>query len=319
MELAAWLVGLGVLVVAFGFAGYALVSFAMMRPYATARTFGVSVRSLAREAFVAALTQPFLPIFYLLGRRMEPRWLRSPRGGFVSPVPIVFVHGYMQNRVSFLGLARALSKKRIGPLYGINYPWFASMASNASRLERFIERVCKETKSIAVDVVCHSMGGLVAMETVRCEAKSETLKVRRFVTIATPHGGVMWRGPLIGRDATNMRRGSKFLDAQAGYALKLPMLSIYSDHDNIVFPKETASLAKRGGRDVVVEGLSHLAILFAPEVAEHVADFLLESDDTQPAPVVVPDPHEAAEAAADAVVAESEKHEPTAGVAVKKE
>lgn len=318
MVLAAWLLGVGLLVVVLGFASYGLVSFAMMRPYATARTFGVSVRSLAREALVAAVTQPFLPLFYVLGRRMEPRWIRRAQG-FVSPVPIVFVHGYMQNRVSFLGLARALATKRIGPLYGINYPWFASMASNASRLEHFVERVCAETKSAAVDVVCHSMGGLVAMETIRCEAKSETLKVRRFVTIATPHGGVMWRGPLIGSDATNMRRGSKFLDAQAGYALKLPMLSIYSDHDNVVFPKETASLRGRGGRDVVVEGLSHLAILFAPEVAEHVAAFLLESDDAQPAPVIVPAPHEAAEAAADAVVAQAEKHESTAGVAVRKE
>ena len=54
------------------------------------------------------------------------------------------------------------------------------------------------------------------------------------------------------------------------------MLSVFSSHDNIVHPKETSHLAKRGGRDVEVEGFAHLSLLFAPAVAEHVASFLLE-------------------------------------------
>ena len=317
IERVLWLSGAGVAVFVLGIAVYACVSFALMRSYVKARPFPFSLRSLWREIFVSLVTQPFLPLYYLVGRRMTPRSLRKPAGGFVSPVPVVFVHGYMQNRVGFLGLARALARRRIGPLYGINYPWFATIASNAERLERFIDDVCRETGSSAVDLVCHSMGGLVAMETVRTEASDESkaLKVRRCVTIATPHGGVMWRGPLLGAGATNLRRGSKLLEAQAGYALKLPMLSIFSDHDNIVFPQETASLAKRGGRDVVVEGLSHLAILFAPDVADHVSSFLLESDDCAPAPVVVPEPVEAAAAAADTAQSREERHRPTAEVA----
>lgn len=316
-ERVVWLSGAGLGAFVLGIGVYAVVSFALMRPYAKARSLPVSLRSLWREIFVALVTQPLLPLYYVIGRRMDPRPSRQPVGGLASAVPVIFVHGYMQNRVGFVGLARALAKRRIGPLYGINYPWFSTIASNAERLESFIESVLAETKSEAVDLVCHSMGGLVAMETVRGEASDETrsLKVRRCVTIATPHAGVMWRGPLIGAGATGLRRGSKLLEAQAGYALKLPMLSIFSDYDNIVFPQETASLAKRGGRDVVVEGLSHLAILFAPDVAAHVADFLLESTDREPAPVIVPEPTEAAAAAVDTVVAEGERHRPTAEVA----
>ncbi len=265
------------LLVFLGIGIYALGSFLLMGRHVTARRFGQSLAALFRELWIAGWTQPVLPLFYLFGRRMHD----GKKGG----VPIVFVHGYMQNRVGFVSLARSLAKRGLGPMFGFNYPWFSTIASNAVRLERFVNQVCKETGSGAVDLVCHSMGGLVALEMMNNQAAkaaaapaAATFKVRRYVTIATPHAGVMWRGPLIGFGATALRRGSKLLTAHADVKLSVPSLSVYSSHDNVVFPKESSSLALRGGRDVEVEGLAHLAILFSPKVAEHVASFLTEPD-----------------------------------------
>jgi len=271
-------VGVGALALFFGGIGvYALGSFVLMGRHVTARRFGQSLASLLRELWIVSWTQPILPLFYLLGRRMHG----GPKGG----VPIIFVHGYMQNRVGFVGLARALAKQGLGPMFGFNYPWFSTIASNAAALERFVNRVCQETGSGAVDLVCHSMGGLVAMEMMNNQAAktaappaAATFKVRRYVTIATPHAGVMWRGPLLGFGASSLRRGSTLLAAHAGVKLTVPALSVYSSHDNVVFPKESSSLVLRGGRDVEVEGLTHLAILFSPDVAKHVASFLAEPD-----------------------------------------
>lgn len=271
----------GSMLLVFGGIGvYALGSFLLMGRHVTARRFGHSLASLLRELWIAGWTQPFLPLFYLFGRRM-----RGGQSGQKGGVPIVFVHGYMQNRVGFVGLARSLAKRGLGPMFGFNYPWFSTITSNAVRLERFVDRVCKETGSGAVDLVCHSMGGLVAMEMMNNQAAktsappaAATFKVRRYVTIATPHAGVMWRGPLIGFGATALRRGSELLAAHAGLKLTVPALSVYSSHDNVVFPKESSSLTLRGGRDVEVEGLAHLSILFSPKVAEHVATFLAEAD-----------------------------------------
>jgi pimeloyl-ACP methyl ester carboxylesterase len=259
--------------------GYVLGSFFLMGRHVTARNLGVSLRALLRELWIAFWTQPFLPLFYLFGHRMDSLFVQRGKEGLAKGhVPVVFVHGYMQNRVGFVGLARALRRAGLGPLYGFNYPWFASIASNAKRLDRFVQRVCKETGSAAVDLVCHSMGGLIAMEMMGDEARGEKLAVRRCVTIASPHAGVMWQGPLLGIGATSLRRGSKLLEAHAGTKLAVPTLSIYSSHDNVVHPKESSSLALRGGRDVEVAGHAHLAILFAPEVADHVAAFLAEPD-----------------------------------------
>lgn len=248
---------------------YALVSFALMQRHTTARKLGVSLRELFRELFVAALTQPLIPIYYLFGRKM---------GGAKGDVPIVLVHGYMQNRSCFVGLARALTKKGVGPVYAINYPWYAALTDNAARLHRFVKKVCEETKADRVDLVCHSMGGLVAMEMMRDEALKDDLHIRRCVTIATPHAGVMWRGPLIGFGASSLKRGSKLLEAHAGYKIAVPCLSLFSTHDNLVHPKESSMLAARGGRDVEIEGVAHLAILFSPKVAEHTAAFLREPE-----------------------------------------
>lgn len=285
-ELATITVEFSMLAFIVGVVVYALGSFLLMRPHTTARALGISIRELARETLFAAITQPFLPLYYLLGYRMDPFFLRRrPKAAGEerrTGVPVVFVHGYMQNRVGFLGLAYALARRNIGPLYGFNYPWFASIESNAKRLERFVDRVCEETKSSAVDLVCHSMGGLVAMEMMRGEAwatnskEEKKLKVRRCVTIASPHAGVMWRGPIIGIGGASLRRGSKLLEAHAGFTMMVPTLSVFSSHDNIVHPKETSHLMKRGGRDVEIEGFGHLAILFARDVANHVASFLAD-------------------------------------------
>lgn len=263
----------GAIAFAIGIAVYVLGSFFLMAAHTTRRPFGISLRELMREALLAAVTQPLLPLFYFVGRRMDGFLLRRASAG---KTPIVFVHGYMQNRVGFVGLARALTRKGLGPLYAINYPWFSTLEENAKRLDRFIAEVCEETGAPAVDLVCHSMGGLVAVEMMRDEAKKDTLKVRRLVTIATPHAGVMWRGPIFGSGGANLRRGSKLLEAHAGHTLAVPTLSVYSTHDNIVHPKETSSLAKRGGTDFEVDGAAHLSILFSPVVVDQVATFLSE-------------------------------------------
>ncbi len=241
------------LVMLVALAVYAVGSFVLMASHVGERPVHHSLRELAREVWFVLLTQPFVPLFYFVGRRMQ-------RGG-PNGIPIVFVHGYMQNRVNFVGLARALARKGVGPMYGFNYPWFAPVPANARRLERFVDRVCRETGSGSVDLVCHSLGGLVAVEMMRNEARGGALKVRRCVTIATPHAGVMWRGPLLGDGATCLRRGSALLEAHAGVQVAVPCLSVFSSHDNIVHPKESSSLAHRGGRDVEIEGPAHLSIL----------------------------------------------------------
>jgi triacylglycerol lipase len=247
-------VGLGILV-------YVVGSFLMMRAHVVPRPFARALREALREMAWAMLTQPLVPLYYFVGRRLAPG----------TGTPVVAVHGYTQNRVNFLALARACRRAGVGPLYGFNYPWFASIHGNAARLARFVERVARETGAPQVDLVAHSLGGLVALEYLATSGRD---RVRRLVTIASPHAGVAWRGPILGAAGSAMRAGSPFLVERAGHPVPVPCLSIYSTHDNIVHPPATSGLVHRGAQDLPVDHVGHLTILFEPTVVRATVDFL---------------------------------------------
>jgi len=260
-SLLAYVAACAVLAVGAGILVYVGGSFALMRAHVDPRPAARHLREALREILWAALSQPLVPLFYLVGRR-----LARGRG-----TPIVVVHGYMQNRVDFLRIARGCARAGLGPVYGHNYPWFASVHANARRLARFCDDVRRETGEARVDLVAHSLGGLVAMEYLH-DAGPE--RVRRLVTIASPHAGIAWRGPMVGAVGRQMRLGSAFLVERASRTVPVPCLSIYSLHDNVVHPPATSMLASRGAQDHAVAHVGHLAILFDPEVVRAVVGFL---------------------------------------------
>src|SRR4051812_10945321 len=94
---AAW----SALALAIGIFGYVVGSFFIMRPHTDPRPFRHALRAALRETFWVILTQPLLPLWYFVGYRMGGR--RMGRG-LSGETPVIFVHGYFQNRVDFLGL-----------------------------------------------------------------------------------------------------------------------------------------------------------------------------------------------------------------------
>jgi triacylglycerol lipase len=244
---------------------YVAVSFAIAYADVPKRglhhTFGYAFR----EGLLAVVVTLLFPLYVAVGHKRG----RGSR-------PVVLVHGYTQNRVDFIYLSRFLRSRGLGPVYGFNYFSYADIRSSGERLMRFVDRVCRDTGAGAVDLVCHSMGGLVA----RWCIVHEPSRVRRCVTIASPHSGVRFRGPILGRGGRQLRAGTKFLAELGRAPLGVPMLSVFSTHDNIVAPAhDAASLARFGGRDFVVDHVGHLTILFDPRVATAVADFLLTPEE----------------------------------------
>ena len=248
---AAYAVGIGL---------YIASSYGFARADHEPRGLVATLREALREALVVAVVLPLLPLFYLYGRRMG--------GG--NGRPVVLVHGYAQNRVDFLWLARALAERGLGPVYGFNYWPLSHLSRSASQLERFVQWVCDKEHCDAVDVVCHSMGGLVALEMLGQGGS----RIRRLVTIGSPHAGISWPPLIPGASAEHLRAGALHLREQR--ALDLPSLSIFSTHDNIVHPAATSSLEVVGGRDLEVRDLGHVALLFDAGVADEVAAFLAE-------------------------------------------
>lgn len=251
---------------AIGVTLYVTVSYMLMLAHTERRPWRSLLREALAELRFAVLTQPLLPLYYLFGRTF------GRADGATRGCPVVFVHGYAQNRVGFIGIARALSARGFGPLHGFNYPWFLSIDANARRLARFLDQVRRATSSEHVDLVCHSMGGLVALEYLR--QAGDAAGVRCCVTIASPHAGVVFKGPIPGRCGRQLRTESDYLREIAQVGLSVRVLSIFSTHDNVVHPPSTSSLAARGGTDLALDGGGHLALLFEPKVVDGIAAFL---------------------------------------------
>jgi len=78
-----------------------------------------------------------------------------------GPRPIVMVHGYAMNRANFLPLALRLARAGLGPIAGFEYWTLGKTASAAKALAAFVAQVRAATGAAQVDVVGHSMGGVV--------------------------------------------------------------------------------------------------------------------------------------------------------------
>jgi predicted alpha/beta hydrolase family esterase len=219
-----------------------------------------ALRLLAKEAWSLCLTQPIRPFF---------RFLRAWRG--IDGTPIVFVHGYAQSSVTFWGLAVRLARRRIGPMYAFDYLSFASIPTIAERLGAEIERVREATGSDRVHLVAHSLGGVVVLEYLR---QGGHRYVEHCVTIGAPHAGVRWKGPIFGACSAEIRAGAPYITSLGQTRCTGSVLNITSAEDDLFFDPGSASLAHRGGHDVILERGGHLSMLFDPEVAERIAAFL---------------------------------------------
>ena len=256
----------GVLVL--GACVYLLVSYVVMAPHVGPRPRTRHVIAMLRELFYVIITQPLVPLYYVVGRKMGPG----------DGLPVIFVHGYFQNRSNFWWLARQFEKASLGPLFGFNYPWIESIGESSQRLSAFIDSVCAETGESQVILVAHSLGGLIALE--YAHSGTGTGRVAECITVGTPHGGVKWRGPILGRAGHELREGAPFVRERQSRQVPTPTLSVFSTHDNIVHPPSTSELASRGGRDLAVDGHGHLSLLYSREVANALIGFIRHCDES---------------------------------------
>ncbi|GAA1181658.1 hypothetical protein GCM10009654_43540 [Streptomyces hebeiensis] len=211
---------------------------------------------------------------------LPPETRRLPAEGRARP-PVVLIHGFVDNRSVFVLLRRSLARHGWPYLISLNYsPLTCDIRSAAELLGREIEEICARTGHGRVDVVGHSLGGLIARYYV--QRLSGDSRIRTLVTLGTPHEGTA-AFPLANAHPVvrQMRPGSPVIEE-----LRLPapgcrthFVSFWSDHDQLMAPVETARIAHPDlpARNVRVSGLGHLALPVHPAVATGIRQ-ALEAD-----------------------------------------
>jgi len=182
---------------------------------------------------------------------------------------VVFVHGLAANRASMFPLQGYLGWQGHRRQFSVSYPTTGSIESCAVQLKR---RIDTEIKGGRIDLVCHSMGGLVAR--FYLQQLDGARRVNRVVTLATPHMGThatAWMPlPLVRQMSPDspFLRHLNSLPAPEGVAFT----SIVAGGDLLVLPPDNARAPF--GQCLHFADLGHTALMLSPEVLRAVHEAL---------------------------------------------
>ncbi|MFJ9685595.1 lipase family alpha/beta hydrolase [Streptomyces bacillaris] len=210
--------------------------------------------------------------------------LRPLPGSPDAERPVVLLHGFIDNRSVFVLLRRALARHGRRRLASLNYsPLTRDLRTAAELLGRHVEEVCARTGQREVDIVGHSLGGLIARYYV--QRLGGDRRVRTLVTLGTPHGGTaVAPGAGVHPIVRQMRGGSPLIEElrRPAPGCRTRFVSFWSELDQVMVPVETACVdhPDLDAVNVRVTGIGHLALPVHPAVATAVRE-ALESQQTR--------------------------------------
>lgn len=180
-----------------------------------------------------------------------------PPNGPARPVAVLLLHGYGCNRAFWLRFSRHLADAgyhcdavNLGPIFGSIDDYAASIANAAQALA--------ERTRLPVVIVGHSMGGIAARA---CLQRYPTLPVAHTITLGSPHFGTLHARHGIGQNVRQMSLGSEWLAALANRETdteRARITSIYTLHDNVVYPTRTSVLP--GAHNIALDRLGHVSL-----------------------------------------------------------
>ncbi|MEU5096724.1 alpha/beta fold hydrolase [Streptomyces sp. NPDC020996] len=242
------------------------------------RLAGLSLTLLKATALEIAILAGHLLLYpsgIIQERRSPAAPLPSPDGATQLPTetgpPVVLLHGFIDNRSIFVLLRRSLAQHGRQRIESLNYsPLTCDVRTAAELLGRHIEEICERTGSRQVDVVGHSLGGLIARYYVQCLGGDA--RVRTLVTLGTPHSGTRV-APLANAHpiVRQMRPGSPVVEelSRPAPGCRTQFVSFWSDLDHLMVPLESACIDHPDllAQNVRVSGIGHLALPVHPAVA----------------------------------------------------
>jgi pimeloyl-ACP methyl ester carboxylesterase len=248
------------------------------------RLAGLSLALLKATALELAILAGHLLLYPsgITPERRGPVPLPPPDGPAQLPTeakpPVVLLHGFIDNRSVFLLLRRSLIQHGRQQIESLNYsPLTCDIRTAAELLGRHIEEICERTGSSQVDVVGHSLGGLIARYYV--QRLGGDLRVRTLVTLGTPHSGTRV-APLANAHpiVRQMRPGSELLEelTRPAPGCRTHFVSFWSDLDHLMDPLESACIDHPDllAENVRVSGIGHLALPVHPAVATGIRQAL---------------------------------------------
>jgi len=187
-------------------------------------------------------------------------------------LPVVLVHGLGANRGAWWPLRLFLRMNGHRRIYAFNHDQ-GSIEEHAEDLKDFVDAVLQATGEDRVDLVAHSIGGLISRYAVQRLGLDQ--KVRTLVTLATPHQGTYAAQYANTTLVRSLRPESGLVsdlnkDGLAPYPVQF--IAVYSDRDIYVVP--AGLMTHPDAENIFIPDLSHSQYLVSPPVFRFVASCL---------------------------------------------
>jgi pimeloyl-ACP methyl ester carboxylesterase len=217
----------------------------------------------------------------LRGNRARRAWRPPERAGDVpaGQPPVLLIHGYLATRGSLHLLERHLTARGLVVMsYPLGLVHLGDIRDSAGLIARKVESIIAQTDVTRVDIVGHSMGGLVGLDYLKRLGGRH--RVRRLVMLGTPTQGTwsalfgLVTAPL-GLASLQLLPGSPFLRELGERPLPrdADVVSIGAVRDWLA---PLASTVLDGVRHISLP-TGHSGLLVDSEVADLIADLLLEN------------------------------------------
>lgn len=183
--------------------------------------------------------------------------------------PVVLVHGLGGNRGTWTPLRMFLRLMGHRRMFAFGYE-DGTIEAHAANLKEFILKVMEKTGTTQVDLVAHSLGGVIARYAIQRLSMSDA--VRTLITLASPNQGTYAARYANTRLTVPLRPESRLLrDLNQDDLRKLPtkFIALFSDRDVYVVPKEM--MTHPDAENHFIPNLSHNQHLHSPSVFRLVA------------------------------------------------
>jgi len=216
--------------------------------------------------FFHGITQPLRYVF----DRISPANSRDIRP------PILFVHGWSSGSHAFMLISRYLKQKSFKNLYTMSHrPIMADIELLAQKVADRINQVLEETQAEKVNIIAHSMGGLLTRYAIKNFYMED--KVNMLIALGGPHLGSRVAALMpYGKNTLQMLYESDFMTSLADGGLtpgKVKYVSIYSAFDNFVIPQESGNLGD-GAINHKLSFHGHLRLLYSHKVNRLIREAL---------------------------------------------
>ncbi|MGW3564148.1 alpha/beta fold hydrolase [Streptomyces sp. NPDC000941] len=192
--------------------------------------------------------------------------------------PVLLLHGFIDNRSVFVLLRRSLRRDGRQHVTALNYsPLTCDIRTAAALLDRHVREIRARTGHSRVDIVGHSLGGLIARYYV--QRLGGDAFVHTLVTLGTPHSGTR-TAPLLSAHPLVRQMCP---DSDVIEELRLPapdcrtrFIGFWSDVDQLMIPAETARIDHPDlrARNIRVSGIGHLTLPVHHAIAGEVREAL---------------------------------------------